>query len=91
MRIKLNADYAVCLDGVHPSSFPAGSEIDMPTHIASVLLEDGRAALPSEKKMEKTALENKMLNGSPENKAAIDIPEPVIDRQIKEPVRRKRT
>ena len=69
MRIKLNADYTGCLDGVHPSRFSAGEEVDIPIQIASVLLGDGRASLPGETKMQSEPLANKMMGGPPENKA----------------------
>jgi hypothetical protein len=69
MRIKLNIDYTVALDGIHIRSFLAGTEIDFPERIAAVLLADGRASLPVEAKMEGPAPENKMLGGPPEIKA----------------------
>lgn len=68
MRIKLNIDYVVALDGIHVSSFPAGAEVDFPERIATVLLADGRASLSGETKMEPGAPENKMLAGPPKNK-----------------------
>lgn len=52
MRIKLNIDYTVALDGIHPTSFAAGQEADIPERIAAVLLEDGRAGLPKAAKVE---------------------------------------
>ena len=69
MKIRLNVDYTVCRDGINPESFKAKEEVDMPLHIASVLLKDGRAALP---KMEGGAPANKMAPGAPENKGAGD-------------------
>jgi len=69
MKIRLKADYTVCRDGIHPESFKAKEEVDMPVHIASALLQDGRAALP---KMEGGAPANKMAPGAPENKGAGD-------------------
>lgn len=68
MRIKLNIDYVVALDGIHIDSFPAGAEVDFPERIAVVLLADRRAGLPVEKKMEGAAPENKMLDGADKNK-----------------------
>jgi len=68
MKVKLNVDYTVCRDGVHPESFKAKEEVDMPVHIASALLGDGRAALPPQGKMEGGAPANKMAPGAPENK-----------------------
>jgi hypothetical protein len=65
MKIRLKADYTVCRDGIHSESFKAKEEVDMPVHIASVLLQDGRASLP---KMEGGAPANKMTPGAPENK-----------------------
>lgn len=68
MRIKLNIDYKVALDGIHVDSFPAGAEVDFPERIAAVLLADGRASLAGGAKMEPGAPENKMLAGPPKNK-----------------------
>lgn len=69
MRIKLNVDYTVYLDGIHASMFVAGQEADVPERIAAVLLQDRRASLPVEAKAIEEAPENKMLAGSPENKS----------------------
>jgi hypothetical protein len=69
MKVKLNIDYMVCRDGVHPESFKAKEEVDMPVRIASVLLEDGRAALVRETRMEPKPIENKMEPSAPKNKA----------------------
>jgi hypothetical protein len=68
MRIRLNIDYTVALDGIHVSSFPAGAEVDFPERIAVVLVADGRASLPVEGKMLDGAPENKMLDGADKNK-----------------------
>jgi len=68
MKIRLKADYTVCRDGIHPESFKAKEEVDMPVHIASVLLEDKRAVPAVEGKMEGGAPANKMVPGAPENK-----------------------
>jgi len=68
MRIKLNIDYTVALDGIHISSFPAGTEVDFPERIATVLIADGRAYFPGQAKMEDAAPENKMLDGPGRNK-----------------------
>jgi hypothetical protein len=65
MKIRMKVDYTVCRDGIHPESFKAKEEVDMPARIASVLLQDGRASLP---KMEGGAPANKMTPGAPENK-----------------------
>jgi hypothetical protein len=70
MKVKLNIDYTVCRDGIHPESFKAKEEVDMPVHVASVLLKDGRAALPPQAKMEGGAPANKMVPGAPENKGS---------------------
>ena len=70
MRIKLNIDYTVALDGVRLNSFVAGAEVDFPERIAAVLLEDGRASLPVAAKALKGAPENKMLDGPGANKGA---------------------
>src|SRR5512143_760882 len=70
MRVKLNIDYTVCRDGIHPESFKAKESVDMPAHIASVLLEDKRAVPAPEGKMEGGAPANKMAPGAPENKSA---------------------
>ena len=67
MKIRLKVDYTVCRDGIHPESFKAKEEVEMPVSIASVLLQDGRASLP---KMEGGAPANKMVPGAPENKGA---------------------
>ena len=68
MRIKLNIDYSVCLDGIHPTAFAAGQEAEVPERIAVVLLEDGRASLPAKAKALSGAPENKMLDGPGANK-----------------------
>ncbi|MCJ7643287.1 MAG: hypothetical protein MUP28_02270 [Candidatus Aminicenantes bacterium] len=68
MRIKLNIDYTVALDGIRVSSFRAGAEVDVPERIAAVLLEDGRASLPDGAKALDGAPENKMLDGADKNK-----------------------
>jgi hypothetical protein len=65
MKVRIKIDYTVCRDGIHPESFEANEEVDMPAHVASVLLNDGRAVLP---KMRGGAPANKMLGGSPETK-----------------------
>jgi hypothetical protein len=70
VRIVLKADYTVCLNGIHPTTFAAGEEAEIPIHIASVLLGDGRAHLPSGVKMEARAPENKMKPGPASNKVA---------------------
>src|SRR4030042_2089407 len=68
MRIQLKTDYTVCRDGIHPESFKAKEEVDMPAHVASVLIKDGRATLPPEAKMKGGAPANKMVGGSPDTK-----------------------
>jgi len=68
MRIKLNIDYTVALDGIHVDSFPAGAEVDFPDRIAVVLLADGRANYPGQAKMLDGSPENKMLDGPAKNK-----------------------
>lgn len=68
MKIKLNIDYTVALDGIHPTSFAAGQEAEIPERIAAVLLEDGRAILPAKAKALDGAPENKMLDGPGANK-----------------------
>lgn len=70
MKIKLNIDYTVALDGINLTSFAAGQEAEFPVSIAQVLLEDGRASLPAAAKMEPGPPENKMLDGPGANKAA---------------------
>ena len=70
MRIKMNTDYTGALDGVHPTSFAAGQEAEIPERIATVLLEDGRASLPPAAKALAGAPENKMLDGPGANKSA---------------------
>jgi hypothetical protein len=69
MKVKLNVDYTVCRDGIHPESFKAGDEVDMPVPIATVLTADGRAFAPGQVKIEPGAPENKMERGAPANKA----------------------
>ena len=66
MRVKLNSNYSGSLDGIHPTSFAAGQEAEIPERIAAVLLEDGRASLPA--KALAGAPENKMLDGPGANK-----------------------
>jgi hypothetical protein len=46
VRVRLNRDYSGCPDGIHPASFKAGEEADLPVVVAQTLLEDGRASLP---------------------------------------------
>ena len=70
MKVKLNVDYTVCRDGIHPESFKAKETVDMPAHIASVLLKDKRAVPAAEGKMEGGAPANKMDPGAPGNKGA---------------------
>jgi len=69
MRVKLNIDYLVALDGIRLTSFQAGQEADFPVSIAQALLEDGRASLPAAAKMELGSPEDKMLDGPGANKA----------------------
>jgi hypothetical protein len=68
MRVKLNRDYTVCLDGIHPTAFAAGQEAEIPERIAAALLEDGRASLSFAAKALEGAPENKMLDGPGANK-----------------------
>lgn len=70
MKIHMKTDYTVCRDGIHPESFKAEGEVDMPLGIATVLLQDGRASLPPGAKMEGRAPANKMVPGAPGNKGA---------------------
>lgn len=72
MKVKLNIDYTVCRDGIHPESFKAKETVDMPAHIASVLIKDKRAVPAIEGKMEGGAPGNKMVPGASENKGAGD-------------------
>jgi hypothetical protein len=69
MKVILKNEYTVCLDGVNQTRFPAG-EAELPTSIAAVLLDDGRASLPPvEEKALPGAPGNKMLPHAPKNKA----------------------
>jgi hypothetical protein len=68
MRVKINIDYTVALDGIHPTAFAAGQEAEIPERIAAVLLKDGRASLPAAAKALEEAPQNKMLDGPGENK-----------------------
>lgn len=74
MKVRLNVDYAVYVDGIHPAAFKAGDEVDLPERIASVLIGDKRAALAQEEKMESKPPENKMEGGVPANKMAKTAP-----------------
>lgn len=77
MKIRLNIDYTVALDGVTMSSFKAGEVVDFPARIAGVLVGDGRASVltaPSpaparEEKAVASAPENKMEPVAPATKA----------------------
>ncbi len=68
MRVKINIDYTVALDGIHSTSFAAGQDAEIPERIAAVLLEDGRASLPAAAKALEGAPKNKMLDGPGANK-----------------------
>jgi hypothetical protein len=68
MRIRLNADWTGCLDGIRPTAFQAGEVAEFPAHIAAVLLGDGRASAPEEEKAIAGAPENKMEPGPGSNK-----------------------
>ncbi len=68
MRIKLNKDWTGCLDGIHPTTLPAGQVADVPLAIGQTLIADGRADVPPELKMESKPLENKMELRPLENK-----------------------
>lgn len=68
MKVKLNIDYTVYLDGISPTAFKPGQEAEIPIRIAQVLLEDGRASLPAKAKALEGAPENKMLDGPDANK-----------------------
>ncbi|MEN6560868.1 MAG: hypothetical protein ABFD52_08855 [Acidobacteriota bacterium] len=70
MKVKLNIDYTVCRDGIHPESFKAKETVELPAHIATVLVKDKRAVPVAEGKMEGGAPANKMDPGAPENKGA---------------------
>ncbi len=68
MKIKLNADYTVCRDGIHPESFKAKETVELPANIATVLIKDKRAVPVVEGKMQNGAPANKMTPGAPETK-----------------------
>lgn len=65
MKIRLNIDYSVALDGVTTSSFPAGAVVDFPARIAGVLVGDGRASVVP---APAPAREEKAIPAAPENK-----------------------
>jgi hypothetical protein len=70
MKIRLNTDYTVALDGINPTSFRAGTVVDnFPRGVVDALLSDGRASLV-------TDIERKEVVAAPKNKATMKAPEP---------------
>lgn len=71
MKIRLNIDYSVALDGITTSSFNEGEVVDFPARIAGVLVGDGRASVltaPSPAPSPAPAREEKAVVAAPENK-----------------------
>lgn len=69
MRIKMNQDITIYVDGIHPSEFKTGDVVDLPIYICSALLEDNRASrIEAETKALAGAPENKMEKGPKSNK-----------------------